>query len=989
MRVALRAYSERSDKPPRSGSPRSAVGWPDDVLILDTETTTDAEQQLNFGTWRHCTWESPTKLKLVQEGLFYADDLPERGPEGYSTLRAYARKRGLALMSRESFCWSVFYPLAYSAHTLVVGFNLPFDLTRIAEWCGNARKPRYGYFSLALFSARDKDTDERIERRWKARIYVKINSSKFSFIEFGTPVDPDIRDAETEEKADGATKRGPCRGRFLDLRTLVFALTSEGHSLKSACAVYKVEHGKTEPFEHGVITDEYIDYNRRDVLATAELLEALRPEFDAHPIRLDPCKAFSPAAIAKAYLRAMGIKPPSQKFADIPKETCGVAMNAYYGGRAEARIRLMPVPVIHVDFVSMYPTVNAHMGLGRFMVAESVYQEDFTDGARALLEAATSDEYFRPESWGQVRGFALAEPREDILPVRAQYDSGQPGQANIGVNYFTSELPVWYSLPDLIAAKILGKKLPKILRAFRLVADGQQSGLKTITLPSGNIIDPKKDDFFRVIIEQRKRIKRDKSPGNEITAQALKILANAGSYGISAECNQEELPKDEKAPVTVYGGFDPFNARVRSPETPGEFSFPPFAALITGAARLMLALLETMVTEAGGTYAFCDTDSMAIVATPSGGILPSPGGPGTRGLKALSCETVQRIVDRFESLNPYAKDAVPGSILEIQDVSLDADGELAPIQVLIISSKRYTFFRLHPGDMVEIIKPSEHGLGHLLNPYGGNVAELDDAGDTPRWIREVWEWIVRKTLGLSVKPLTFAAMPAMTRVSASTPHVLKSLRAASAGEMRPATFLLSVAVARLGHAVGPNPKKFHLVGPYTSDRTKWLDGPWIDVLSGKEYRVTTDPTDTDPECVHVKTFGDVIEEYVMHPEKKSAGADGHPCDRDTKGLLYRRHVRAAKIELTGKESNRLEEVRKGQVHDWDEIVATFQDPAYDEWDKLIRYQLPGIATAEIAAALGLSERAVRNVKTGRARPSVEAITKLRALLEAKRSRTDR
>ena len=39
-------------------------------------------------------------------------------------------------------------------------------------------------------------------------------------------------------------------------------------------------------------------------------------------------------------------------------------------------------------------------------------------------------------------------------------------------------------------------------------------------------------------------------------------------------------------------------------------------ASITAAARLMLALLEREVTKVGGSYAFCDTDSLAIVATP-------------------------------------------------------------------------------------------------------------------------------------------------------------------------------------------------------------------------------------------------------------------------------------------------------------------------------------------------------------------------------------
>ena len=40
----------------------------------------------------------------------------------------------------------------------------------------------------------------------------------------------------------------------------------------------------------------------------------------------------------------------------------------------------------------------------------------------------------------------------------------------------------------------------------------------------------------------------------------------------------------------------------------------------------MLALLERCVTDLGGSYAMCDTDSMAIVATKDGGLIPCPGG---------------------------------------------------------------------------------------------------------------------------------------------------------------------------------------------------------------------------------------------------------------------------------------------------------------------------------------------------------------------------
>jgi len=56
---------------------------------------------------------------------------------------------------------------------------------------------------------------------------------------------------------------------------------------------------------------------------------------------------------------------------------------------------------------------------------------------------------------------------------------------------------------------------------------------------------------------------------------------------------------------------------------------------------LLLAILERMVADVGGTYLMCDTDSMAIVASEHGGLVPCKGGPyrmsdGTEAIKALS-----------------------------------------------------------------------------------------------------------------------------------------------------------------------------------------------------------------------------------------------------------------------------------------------------------------------------------------------------------------
>jgi hypothetical protein len=49
---------------------------------------------------------------------------------------------------------------------------------------------------------------------------------------------------------------------------------------------WPVAHGKTKVLKHGRITEEYVDYNRRDVQATSELAEKLLEEYDKNPITL-------------------------------------------------------------------------------------------------------------------------------------------------------------------------------------------------------------------------------------------------------------------------------------------------------------------------------------------------------------------------------------------------------------------------------------------------------------------------------------------------------------------------------------------------------------------------------------------------------------------------------------------------------------------------------------------------------------------------------
>jgi len=381
---------------------------------------------------------------------------------------------------------------------------------------------------------------------------------------------------------------------------------------------------------------------------------------------------------------------------------------------------------------------------------------------------------------------------------------------------------------------------------------------------------------------------------------------------------------------------------------PGKYCFPPLASLTTGAARLMLALLEFKVGVMGGTYAMEDTDSMAIVATKSGGLLPCPGGPyrtdsGQEAIKALSREQVQQLSREFAALNPYDPEAVPGSILKIEDDNFDpSTGRQRQLFCLAISAKRYALFlKDKKGNPVLLRKDinsknnrwSEHGLGHLLNP-------INPENEDREWIAEAWLGIIRRALRLQVSTPSFEHIPAVGRITVSSPAVFRALRNFNAGkeygnQIKPFNFLLTAHVKQLGYPVGTDPEHFHLIAPFDPDPRNWMKTAWIDQYSGNSYRIITSVHNVTRQTARVKTYGEVLQEYEFHAEAKCAEVEGQPCGKQTCGLLQRLHVQIDQIRYIGKESNRLADVESGTVHSESSVYTDYPDPRRDEWQRKI------------------------------------------------------
>jgi hypothetical protein len=820
-KIYVRAHASVPSTDPWKGS--NPAIWPHFVLIFDTETTTDPAQTLTFGCFRRYEFVRGS-YSCIEEGLFFADDLErsdrrtlERyvaGPLNVPDTKIHPPQLKLHLVNRNTFLRQFFWG-AVRRGDLIVGFNLPFDLSRLAVKFASARR---GGWSLALTdrtSRKTGDTEVDIER---PRIIITSINSKTAFFRLSSKWRP---------------AEWPNEPRFLDLRTLTFALRNESYSLARACEDFDVE-GKLDHIPTGMVTVKEITYCREDVAATARLLNAARKEFDRHPIGLRPDQAYSPASIAKAYLKAMNIAHPKRHFR-VANQVHGISMQAYYGGRAECRIRKTHVPVILTDFTSQYPTVNALLRNWDVLTARNVRFQPCTRSIKEMLSGANLEKTFDPTFWKDLSFFALVRPDKDILPVTTFYNDRR---RNIGVNHLTSEKPIWYAGPDVVASILLQGKVPRVKKAIRMLASGQQNKLANTKLAGSVPIDPRKDDFFVRVIEQKSRLK----PTNRPVSDFLKVVGNSGSYGLFIQVDPDTLKKPKQ--VKVYTGTNRLTQPSRYIEKTGTWYFPPLASLITSGGRLLLAMLERCIIDAGGNYLFCDTDSMCIVGSTNGGRVPCIGGAkgrdGGETIKALSLRQVKSIVARFNRLNPYHRDCVH-SLLKIEEINhVDADPRksLRHLFGYAIAAKRYALYE-RTKNGISIVKASGHGLGYLFAPKknpSNEESEDEQNDEVPVWIMEAWDWLIRRELDFKGKAPTWIDLPAMMRMTMTSPNVMRHNRP---DWLAPFNFFLFPLISDLGgFPPGLSRATFNFIVPFEQDRSKWPTLKGINLTGcGKTARI--------------------------------------------------------------------------------------------------------------------------------------------------------
>ena len=806
VKAAIRVYSETGTPKKRRIRKEIACDY-DTVFVFDTETTVDEYQNLKFGSFA-----VNNRRVIISIGLFYNPDFIS--DKELNELIKYCEKNPIVkLYTLEEFI-DVFYKNTYKNRVPCVGFNLSFDISRLAYGFGYARGGMKGGFVFKLS-----------EQRKDPPIIIKHNDSSQSFIRFQS------------------TSYDRFSGTFLDLKTLAVTLTDDKHiTLDKAAERFNKKHKKLHTEEHGKVTQSYIDYNLEDTLTTAELYWELKAELEKYGIPIPLNRIYSSASLGKTWLEQIGIMPFMELNPSFPKEILGHLMSSYYGGRAEVQIRKTPTKVTVLDFLSMYPTMFNVTGLYNFLIAERIYTIDDTRNVRELIEKIRLEDLQDPNILKSLNVLVEILPEGDILPVRTKYSDTEES-LNVGINYVTSKKPMWYSLPDIVASKILSGKTPNVINVIRFVSIEKQKLDKVNTL--GIDIDPNRENIFKILIEKRQELKAK----GDYRQKPIKILANASSYGIYIEMNPKELKEDIKTEVYSDKHFCTDKSSI---EEIGRYYNPIISVMITGYARLMLAITEALLKRTGNIHAFCDTDSMAVPK-----------------------ECVKEIQDFFQPLNPYSFDR-PLFKEEKKDVWFYG-----------ISAKRYVLYTKE-SDKITIKDGDErayslHGLGHLLNPFGNGV----------NWHKQVWEDILK----LHYKVITreefvqkYSNFYAISKLGVSSKDIMNRFKAFNKGkpydkQIKPFNFFLI--------GVGNN-KDIKPITSFSKEPQEAVHKPFIDYKSGNILEGIK----------YWKRLSDVLLSYVDHKESKLEG---------DVGVLERKHLNIDGFIYIGKEARNLE--RAGIIND--------------------------------------------------------------------------
>jgi hypothetical protein len=706
---------------------------------------------------------------------------------------------------------------------------------------------------------------------------------------------------------------------------------------------------------------------------------------------------YSSASVGKAHLKMFGVKPFLEAHPDFPPDVIGYSMIAYYGARNEIGVRLQPVEVMYLDFLSQYTTANALMKLQDVILAENVSVVDNTLEVQELLQLTTDElltQLAQPDFWPELRCLVQIQPDMDRLPFRGVYASEG---TNVAIPYVKNSTPLWYTLADVLASKLLTDKTPVIERSLRIVPSAKQYPTQKRKL-FGYDVDLTQQDLFTELINVRNEIKKQLNDTKlseqertllESQQKALKLIASATSYGIMIEVNQDEDTEEEHDVLYYDIHGKTILSKVKRVERPGKYFAGPIGTFIPAAGRLMLALAERLGRDRGLAYAMMDTDSIAPVR---------PDEMERERFRKLALE----VAHYFDALSPY-RDV--RAILEVKSENFDAHGQIVPLFFLGVSSKRYVMWQEIEQNEIRIVKFSSHGLGGMYEPYTDTASPFPDIPQPSkrvqelggaRWVYDLWYRVVYgfkyhvdldgvtpqrqnpKTNEplFSVTSVPELQIPRFHKLTLSTWYLYETYgQSKGIEDLRPFNFI-SILPSHIGNSAYSSTRLFSPIddikdfnqrsafvqalkhcfyAPYAPcpdalHDIRCLDAPYTNMLV--------------PDWFYLFTVGESLIGHFTNKEHKAENGDRigfmQPCTmivRSESDIIY-----------VGKEIN---EIQASMGDETDYLLGDFTALEYGYAKKRINWKerLEPYHIADIVVASALHPRTIQDVKSGKHAPS--------------------
>jgi len=106
---------------------------------------------------------------------------------------------------------------------------------------------------------------------------------------------------------------------------------------------------------------------------------------------------------------------------------------------------------------------------------ERLVERNSTVETVKFLADTTPNDFQDKAMWQRLPTIVRVRPDGEVFPVRAKYDGD--ADSTIALNHLRSEEPLWFTLADCVAAKLLSGKTPIVEEAISFAPDGIQSGL--------------------------------------------------------------------------------------------------------------------------------------------------------------------------------------------------------------------------------------------------------------------------------------------------------------------------------------------------------------------------------------------------------------------------------------------------------------------------------------------------------------------------------